>query len=75
MMNKPWYKVTFLGTMPGTSKVTNWPRKRPAFRVVPGRWVVFDKDVTDGTRPEHALSDHETAEEACRACEAMRRAT
>lgn len=71
-MSAPWLKVTHIGTMPGESFVSQHPKKRP--KRVPGRWVVFDKNVT-GYGPvahSHVISDHATFEEAAAACRTPR---
>lgn len=42
MSGRPWLKITFDPTLPGTALVSNFPKKRQ--RKVPGQWVVFDKE-------------------------------
>jgi hypothetical protein len=59
---KPWLKITFDPTMPGTAKTikpgTAW-NKRPKHISIPGRWIVFDKNIGWGA----LYYDSETFEE------------
>lgn len=41
-MDRKWLKITFDQFLPGRAKVLRMGRKRPV--VVPGQWVVFDKN-------------------------------
>ena len=67
MSEGPWYKITFDPRLPGTAKVLRPGRKGHA--VVPGRWVVFDKNKVpkgswtyqtgDGSLLYSCISSHE----------------
>jgi len=73
MSTRPWLKVTHLATLPGASEGSSYPRK--GFRILPGRWVVFDKNLYPAgpTSATEVLSDHTTFEEAAAACTALRK--
>ena len=62
-----WAKVTHIGSLPGTSRCSNYPRK--GTHEIPGRWVVFDKEAfSNPTLPAHILSDWTMADEALAEC-------
>jgi hypothetical protein len=65
-LSKPWYKVTFDPTQPGTAKVMRAGRKRMA--TAKGRWVVFDKNCGFDPCgfPKHPVFYGETFDECCK---------
>lgn len=55
-----------MNLMPGRAKVSS------VKGTLPGRWIVFDKNITNTPTTDDVISDHETFEDAVKACRAMR---